>query len=59
MDAQGHLREAIVAELERQAANAPRDLQVEKGEGGHVTVHGRIDLEELSMAVAGALSGGP
>jgi hypothetical protein len=59
MDAQGHLREAIVAELKRQAANAPRDLQVEKSDASSVTVRGRIDLDELSMPVAGALSGGP
>ena len=59
MDAQGHLREALVAELKRQASNAPRDLQVETADAQGVTVHGRIDLDALCMAAAGALSGGP
>jgi hypothetical protein len=59
MDAQGHLREAIVAELQRQAANAPAQLEVQSGSASSVTVRGRIDLDELSAAIMGALAGGP
>jgi hypothetical protein len=59
MDAQGHVREAIVAELERQAANATQALQVKPENSTTITVHGPIDLDELALAVIGSLAGGP
>jgi hypothetical protein len=58
MDAQGHLGEAIVAELQRQAANAPAQLEVQSDSSSSVTVRGRV-LDELSAAIMGALAGGP
>jgi hypothetical protein len=51
------LKEAIVAELKRQAANDPRALSVDDSEG--LVVKGRIDLDDLTMVIAGAVAGGP
>jgi hypothetical protein len=47
------LKEAIVAELKRQAANDPQSLGVDN------VVKGRIDLDDLALVVAGAVAGGP
>jgi hypothetical protein len=51
------LKEAIVAELKRQAANDPHSLSVESSEG--LIVEGKIDLDDLAMVIAGAVAGGP
>lgn len=51
------LKEAIVAELKRQAANDPQSLSVE--ESGSLVVNGKIDLDDLTMVIAGAVAGGP
>jgi hypothetical protein len=51
------LREAIVAELKRQAANNPVSLSVEVSES--LVVKGKIDLDDLTMVIAGAVAGGP
>jgi hypothetical protein len=51
------LKEAIVAELKRQAANDPQSLSVEQSEG--LVVRGKIDLDDLTMVIAGAVAGGP
>ena len=50
------LKEAIVAELKRQASNDPHSLRAESAEG--LVVKGRIDLEDLAMVIAGAVAGG-
>ncbi|MGQ0683768.1 hypothetical protein [Bradyrhizobium sp.] len=52
-----NLKEAIVAELERQAANRPQALQVESSP--EFVIHGKIDLDALAMVVAGSMAGGP
>lgn len=52
------VRDAIIAELERQAMERPQDLAVTRGETT-LTVDGTVNLEELVMAVVGALAGGP
>jgi len=49
------LKQAIVAELKRQAANHPQSLSVEASEG--LVVGGKIDLDDLAMAIAGAVAG--
>lgn len=49
---------AIEAELERQADERRGELQVRRDERGF-TVQGRIDLQALATAVAGAVAGGP
>jgi len=51
------LKQAIVAELKRQAANDPRSLSVESSDG--LVVDGKIDLDDLAMVIAGAVAGGP
>jgi hypothetical protein len=51
------VKEAIVAELKRQAANGPQSLRVENSDG--LVVEGKIDLDDLAMVIAGAVAGGP
>jgi hypothetical protein len=51
------LKEAIVAELKRQAANDPQLLRIESSDG--LVVEGKIDLDDLAMVIAGAVAGGP
>jgi hypothetical protein len=51
------LKEAIVGELKRQAANSPRSLQVDDSK--ELIVKGKIDIDELVMVIAGAMAGGP
>ncbi|MGY3551626.1 hypothetical protein ACVWZ4_006949 [Bradyrhizobium sp. USDA 4472] len=52
------LREAIVGELKRQAANRPQALKVE-GSAEELIVNGRIDLADLVMVIVGSVAGGP
>lgn len=52
------LKEAIVGELQRQAANRPQSLKVE-GSAEELVVNGKIDLAELAMVIAGSVAGGP
>jgi hypothetical protein len=51
------LKEAIVGELQRQAADHPQALKVECS--GKLVVNGAIDLEALVMVIAGSVAGGP
>ena len=51
------LKEAIVAELKRQAANDPQSLSVKSADG--LVVEGKIDLDDRTMVIAGAVAGGP
>ena len=51
------LKEAIVAELNRQAANDPKTLSVKQSDD--LVVNGKIDLDDLAMVIAGAMAGGP
>lgn len=52
------LKESIIGELKRQAANRPQALKVE-GSSEELVVNGKIDLAELVMVIAGAVAGGP
>jgi hypothetical protein len=52
------VREAIVAELQRQSEVDNSKLHVTAGEE-RLTVKGEIDLDALAMAIVGAVSGGP
>ena len=58
MNIADQVREAIVSELERQA-EAGGQVEVKVGPDDKMTIEGRVDLDELVMAVVGALSGGP
>jgi hypothetical protein len=51
------IKEAIIVELKRQAANSPRSLQVDDSK--ELVVKGKIDIDELVMVISGALAGGP
>jgi hypothetical protein len=57
------LKDAIIGELKRQAADRPQALKVQ-GSGDakaseELVVNGRIDLGALVMVIAGAVAGGP
>jgi hypothetical protein len=58
MDLEKKIVEALLAELSRQS-QAGRGLRVGEAQEGVVTVEGPVNLEELAMAVAGAVAGGP
>ena len=51
------LRDAIIDELKRQAANRPDLLRVL--DAGELSVSGTIDLDALVMVIAGSVAGGP
>jgi hypothetical protein len=51
------LKEAIVGELKRQAADKPQSLSVNDSQD--LVVNGKIDLDALIMVVAGSVAGGP
>jgi hypothetical protein len=51
------LREAIVGELRRQAANKLQSLRVDNSDG--LIVSGKIDIDDLVMVIAGSVAGGP
>jgi hypothetical protein len=52
------LKEAILGEFKRQAANRPEALKVE-GSKEELIVNGKIDLADLVMVIAGSVAGGP
>ncbi|MBB2969938.1 MULTISPECIES: hypothetical protein [Phyllobacteriaceae] len=52
------IREAIVAELQRQAEADPARLRIST-DGDKLTADGEIDLDGLAMAIVGAVAGGP
>lgn len=51
------LKEAIVEELKRQAANDPQSLSVDNADD--LVVKGKVNLDDLTMVIAGAVAGGP
>ena len=51
------LKEAIVGELKRQAADRPQTLSV--SDSPDLFVNGKIDIDALVMVVAGSDAGGP
>jgi hypothetical protein len=59
MSAETKVREAILAELERQAANKGAELRVEAEDDVHVRIEGRVNIDDLVMVVLGGLAGGP
>jgi hypothetical protein len=54
---QEKLKEAIISELKRQAANSPRLLQVDDSK--ELIVKGKINIDELVLVIAGSVAGGP
>lgn len=57
MDLEAQIRDAVLQELDRQAAES--GLTCDRARDGRVRVNGEIDLEALSAVIAGALAGGP
>ncbi|MDD1536294.1 MULTISPECIES: hypothetical protein [Bradyrhizobium] len=57
------LKDAIIGELQRQAANRPQALTIAGAKDAkgseELTVNGSIDLGALVMAIAGSVAGGP
>ncbi|WP_230529827.1 hypothetical protein [Microvirga roseola] len=59
MNIEDQVREAILAELQRQSEVGERGLRVTSDDPAMITVEGRVNLDELTMAVVGSLAGGP
>jgi hypothetical protein len=59
MNIEDQVREAIVAELKRQSEGGEQGLKVNAGDAEMITIEGRVNLDELTMAVVGSLAGGP
>jgi hypothetical protein len=59
MDMEEQIIDAVRGELKRQADAGERGLKVADEEPGVLAVAGRVDLDALAMAIAGALAGGP
>lgn len=58
MELQEQMREAILAELKRQAAERPQELSVEERED-RVIVRGEVDLDDVVMVAVSSVAGGP
>ena len=59
MNMEEQIIDAVRGELKRQAEAGERGLKVSDEEPGVLAVAGRVDLDALAMAIAGALAGGP
>lgn len=59
MNMEDQVREAIVEELKRQAESGDGRLTLTPEGNDLLTVQGRVNLDELAMAVVGAVAGGP
>ena len=59
MNIEDQVRNAIVAELKRQSEAGEQGLRVRSGDAEMITVEGKVNLDELTMAVVGSLPGGP
>ena len=59
MNLEDHVRKAILAELERQSEAGERALRVQKDVEPMIFIEGRVNLDELAMAIVGTLAGGP
>lgn len=59
MSAETKVREAIIAELKRQAANKGPGLRVDIEDDAHLRIEGRVNMDELVMVILGGLAGGP
>ena len=59
MNLEDQVREAIISELQRQSEAAEQGLRIQTGDAEMITIEGRVNLDELTMAVVGSLAGGP
>lgn len=58
MDLQEQIREAMLAELQRQASERPQELEVRSADG-RVEIKGTVDLDDLVMVAVSSVAGGP
>jgi hypothetical protein len=58
MELQEQMREAMLAELERQASERPQELQVDRKDD-RVEIQGIVDLDDLVMVAVSSVAGGP
>jgi hypothetical protein len=59
MGKEDQIVDALLTELERQAADPKQKLSVKREDPPSVAINGRVDLDKLAMVVMGALAGGP
>ena len=59
MNIEDQVRTAIVAELKPHSEAGEQGLRVRSGDAEMITVEGKVNLDELTMAVVGSLAGGP
>lgn len=59
MNLEDKVRDAIIAELRRQAEAGSQGLRVDAKPSEMMTIEGRVNLDELAMAIVGSLAGGP
>jgi hypothetical protein len=59
MNLEDTIREAIVAELERQSDAGEGVLKITVDGPVTVRINGPVNLDELAMVIAGSLAGGP
>jgi hypothetical protein len=59
MNMEDQVREAVVAELRRQAESSHGALRAGMPKEGRLNLEGEIDLDALSAAVVGSVAGGP
>lgn len=56
MDIEEKVREALLAEIQRQSGTA---LSVGEVEEGGIRLQGVLNLDDVALAITGALAGGP
>ena len=59
MGKEDQIVDALLTELERQAADPRQKLCVKHQDPPSVVINGRVDLDKLAMVVMGALAGRP
>ena len=59
MNLEDKVHETIITELRRQAEAGQQGLRVDAKPAEMMTIEGRVNLDELAMAIVGSLAGGP
>ncbi len=59
MNLEDTIREAVIAELQRQAEAGDSGLKVAVEDPVVIRIEGPVNLDELAMVIAGSLAGGP
>ncbi|WP_181708663.1 hypothetical protein [Chthonobacter rhizosphaerae] len=59
MDLETKIRETILEELKRQFETTGGTVTEDPDDASSALIEGRVDLDALAMAIAGAMAGGP